>query len=97
MDGRSSGGKGIAGVYPVLAGNALVSLEDTKVMVATILEGRGGMPRFDGIFTGEEIAAIANYLRSAWGNTGGPVTPEFVSQVRAELNVMPTVVATPSN
>jgi cytochrome c6 len=97
MDGRSSGGKGIAGIYPVPAGNALVSLEDTKVMVATILEGRGGMPRFDGINTDEEIAVIANYLRSAWGETGGPVTPKIVSQVRAELNIMPAVVATQSN
>jgi cytochrome c6 len=94
---HQAGGKGIAGVYPALAGDALVNLEDPKVMVATILGGRGGMPRFDGIYTDEEIAAIATYVRSAWGNTGGPVTPEFVSPVRAELNVMPTVEATPSS
>jgi mono/diheme cytochrome c family protein len=94
---HQAGGKGIEGVYPALAGNALVNLEDPKVMVATILEGRGGMPRFAGSYSDEEIAAIATYVRSAWGNTGGQVTPEFVAQVRAELNVMPTVVATPSN
>ena len=30
----------------------------------------------------EEIAALASYLRSAWGNTGGEVTADQVAEQR---------------
>jgi len=30
----------------------------------------------------KKIAAILTYVRQAWGNKGGPVTPELVAEMR---------------
>ena len=40
------------------------------------------MPEFGSKLADEEIAAIASYLRNAWGNVGGEVTEEQVSEQR---------------
>jgi mono/diheme cytochrome c family protein len=33
----------------------------------------------------EDLANVLSYIRTSWGNTGSPVTPEQVSAVRAEV------------
>jgi mono/diheme cytochrome c family protein len=48
-----------------------------------ILNGRGGMPKFGGDLTDEQIAAIATYVRAAWGNAAGAVTAQTVAAERA--------------
>lgn len=83
-------GKGIEGIYLPLAGNPLVTLEDPTYLITTILNGRGGMPRFDTTYTDEDIAAIATFIRQEWGNEGGPVTAEQVAEIRASF-VAPAV------
>jgi mono/diheme cytochrome c family protein len=85
------GGKGIQGIYPPLAGNPLVTLEDPTYLITTILNGRGGMPRFDTTYSDEQVAAIASYVRQAWENDAAPVTAEEVAAVRASF-VAPAVV-----
>ncbi|MGC4108543.1 MAG: cytochrome c [Thermomicrobiales bacterium] len=90
------GGAGVPGIFPNLAGNPLVTLDDPTYVITTVLNGRGGMPRFAGTYDDEQIAAIVTYIRSAWGNTGAPVTAEEVAKVRADTSVVPpTGVATP--
>lgn len=40
------------------------------------------MPDFEEKLADDEVAAIASYIRSAWGNVGGAVTAEHVSEQR---------------
>lgn len=78
------GGAGIEGVYPALAGNPFVTLEDPSVVISTVLNGRGGMPRFASSYTDDQLAAILTYVRTSLGdNHAGAVTPEQVAEVRA--------------
>ncbi len=76
-------GKGVEGIYLPLAGNPLVTLEDPTYLITVILNGRGGMPRFDTTYSDEDIAAIATYVRQNWDNDAAPVTAEQVAAVRA--------------
>jgi hypothetical protein len=47
------------------------------------------MPRFNGFYDNYEIAAVVSYVRQAWDNDAGPVSPEQVAEVRnrVEANV----------
>lgn len=71
------GTKGTAGVP--LAGNEKVYPEWTA---SVILTGPGYMPAFDEVLSDEQIAAIATYVASSWGNDFGMVTPEDVGSLR---------------
>jgi mono/diheme cytochrome c family protein len=73
--------QGGGGVGPPLAGNA--NLDNTQLVVPTILYGRGQMPAFS-LHSNLEIAEIASYIRTAWGNDYGPVSPEVVETYRPE-------------
>jgi mono/diheme cytochrome c family protein len=88
-------GAGIEGIYPPLAGNPLLTTEDPTYFVSTVLTGRGGMPSFQALYSDEEIAAITTYIRQAWGNNAGPVSPEQVTAVRESIYGTPAPVATP--
>lgn len=86
---HQAGGMGVKGVYPTLAGDPFVKLTDPKVVISTVLNGRGGMPRFDDSFSDEQIAAIVSYIRSAWGNNASAVTPDEVAAIRASFAATP--------
>jgi cytochrome c6 len=77
-------GRGIEGIYLPLAGNPLVTLDDPTYLITTILNGRGGMPRFDSTYSDEDIAAIATWVRQAWDNDAAPVTADQVAEIRAQ-------------
>ncbi len=87
-------GEGVAGAFPPLNGNPAVGDADPKTQIETILNGRhgtviqgktypGAMPPFGGQFSDLQIADIANYERSSWGNHGKPVSATDVAKVRA--------------
>ncbi|HET9659589.1 MAG TPA: cytochrome c [Thermomicrobiales bacterium] len=94
-----AGGEGVEGVpgsaptingaIPALAGNAFVTLDDPKPAVLTVLNGRGGMPRFGGAYSDEQIAAVLSYVRQAFGNDAGPVSPDLVAEAREESSAAP--------
>ena len=75
-------GLGIKGAFPALAGSAFVQGDATAV-ATLVLNGRAGMPRFKADLTDQQIAAVLTYVRSAWGNHAGPVTPALVAAARA--------------
>jgi mono/diheme cytochrome c family protein len=77
-------GKGIEGIYPPMAGNPLITGDEPTYFVRTVLNGRGGMPRFDTTYDDEETASVATYVRQAWENDAGPVSPDQVAEIRAE-------------
>lgn len=76
-------GQGIPQAFPALAGDALVQ-DDPKRIVAVLLNGRGGMPAFKAQLTDEQIAAVASYVRGAWGNHADPVPASLVTAARTE-------------
>ncbi len=73
-------GKGIPGVYPALAGSALVTV-DAKVLARLILDGGFAntiMPKYRDVLDAATAAAILTYIRSNWGNKASPVAPQDV-------------------
>lgn len=72
-------GQGAQG--PSLVGNA-DALADDDFLAGTILHGFGYMPAFSARFDDEQVASIATYIRNAWGNEFGVVTPEDVAAQR---------------
>jgi mono/diheme cytochrome c family protein len=77
-DGRGAQG---AGAYPALAGNP--RLDPAGYLVTVIARGRHGMPSFAGMMDDAQIAAVATYVRTHFGNDHRePVTPEEVRSAR---------------
>lgn len=89
-------GKGVPGVFPPLAGNPRVVEGDGSFVAHTIIHGRSGeITVGDKVFNAimppigtqqglsdAEIAAVATYVRSTWGNQAAPVTAEVVGRQR---------------
>jgi mono/diheme cytochrome c family protein len=75
---HQSTGRGILGVFPPLAGNGVVLASDPANILKIILLGippRSGlvaMPSFAGTMRDQQIAELANYLRTSWGNKAAP-------------------------
>lgn len=87
---HQSKGRGIPGVFPPLAGNGAVIAPDPANILKVVLGGvpqRGGyipMPAFGGQLDDQQIADIANYVRTSWGNTAPPnSTAAMVAKLRA--------------
>lgn len=78
-------GEGIEDIYPALAESPFVTAEDPGAVINVVLTGRGGMPRFGGAYSDEEIAAIVSYIRTNLGNDASEVTPEDVQEERQAL------------
>lgn len=81
-------GQGVPGAFPALAGDKFVQ-GPAEPVAHTILNGRGGMPKFGGDLTDEQIAAVASYVRSAWGNKAPPITPGQVTAERTASALPP--------
>lgn len=77
-NGQGGGG----GTFPALAGNKDVTTADAAGMLATITHGRNIMPSWRGQLSSAEIAAVATYVRSAWGNSAGPVTETQAAAIK---------------
>ena len=78
----ANGQGGSRGMFPALAGDSVVNAPDAGAMIATISHGRSMMPAWKGQLSPGDIAAVATYVRSAWGNKGGPVTEQDVSAAK---------------
>ncbi len=83
-------GRGMPGVFPPLAGNPVVLAVDPSNIVKVVDQGivaRNGfiaMPAFALQLTDQQVADIANYIRSSWGNQAAPnATPAMVGKLRA--------------
>jgi mono/diheme cytochrome c family protein len=89
-------GEGLGGVFPALKGNGVVQANDPGTLVHLILTGesaastqanpnRFAMPAFDWKLSDQDIADVASYVRSAWGNAAAPVPAGKVKDVRAKV------------
>lgn len=79
---KANGGGVQDGMFPALAGNALVTAVDPKDVLATIAYGRNMMPSWKGQLSAADIAAVATYIRSAWGNKARPVNEVDVAAIK---------------
>ncbi|MEO0996562.1 MAG: cytochrome c [Pseudomonadota bacterium] len=77
-------GTGVAGVFPPLKGNPAVLADDPAEHIRAILHGVSGkvidgvaypapMPPFGGQLSDEEVAAVVNHERTAWGNQAATI------------------------
>ncbi|MBI1202073.1 MAG: c-type cytochrome [Rhodopseudomonas sp.] len=89
-------GKGTPGLFPPLAGNANVQQHDPATVIRVILDGArtvatdakpttSAMPAYNWKLKDDEIAAVASYVRNAWGNHAPPVDPGQVKAMRENL------------
>ncbi len=91
---HQANGEGMGTSFSPLAGSEIVT-GPAEIPVAIILRGIKGPVRVNGTdyqgmmmplassFTDIQIAAVATYIRSQWGNAAPAVTPELVARVRA--------------
>lgn len=75
-------GEGNLGRFPRLNRSALVTGQDPSPLIQTVLYGRREMPGFVPILDDQAIAAVLSYVRQAWDNEAGPVTPDQVQATR---------------
>ncbi|MDQ3142065.1 MAG: cytochrome c [Bacteroidota bacterium] len=82
-------GQGLKGAFPSLVGSAIVTGDNLELYVDIIMNGYDAKPEF-GVMAGVgsnmefnegEVAAIINYERSSWGNSGKSVTPEEIKKI----------------
>jgi mono/diheme cytochrome c family protein len=86
-------GKGHPPGLPPLAGNQSITMASPVNSIRMVLNGGYapgtkknprpyGMPPFNHILNDEEAAAVVTYIRVAWDNSGTPVTPAQVNDLR---------------
>jgi mono/diheme cytochrome c family protein len=71
-------GRGYDNVYPNLAGNPIVRLEEPDPVIDIVTRGRGSMPSFAEQLPDHQLAAVITYIRAAWGNDRPAVGPSEV-------------------
>jgi mono/diheme cytochrome c family protein len=90
-------GQGYARVFPRMAGNSTVLAGDATTLVRLILSGGQmpstetapsnlGMPGFAGRLSDEDVAQLATFVRSGWGNKAPAVAAAQVRKIRATLH-----------
>ena len=90
-------GKGSAGVFPEIAGNSFVLLQDPTPLIRLVLQGsslpataaapsRLGMPGFGWRLSNQEVAQLLTFIRTEWGNRAPGVSASDVGRVRAGLD-----------
>jgi mono/diheme cytochrome c family protein len=83
-------------MFPPLKGNANVQSTNPTSVIRVILEGArtvvtdrqptpSSMPSYDWKLTDDEIAAVATYVRNAWGNAAPEVSAGDVKSLRKTL------------
>ena len=86
-------GKGVPRLFPPLAGSANVQAADPTTLARFILSGSQSattdarptastMPAFGWKLTDGQAAAVATYVRNAWGNSAGPVGADRMARIR---------------
>jgi mono/diheme cytochrome c family protein len=86
-------GSGENSTFPTLAGNPSVLSSDPSSLISVILEGARApstaaapsglaMPGFGWRYNDADIAALATFTRSSWGNNAPPVPATKVAEIR---------------
>ncbi|WP_242468284.1 cytochrome c [Burkholderia plantarii] len=89
-------GRGASGVFPSLVDNPVVTQANPDSLIGVILAGSRlpstqaapsplAMPPFGWRHDDEDVAQLATFVRSSWGNHGPAVTARQVAAVRAKV------------
>ncbi len=86
---HQANGEGLKGAFPPLKGSKVVNDDNLELYIDIIMNGYDARPEYGvmaGVgtnmnFTENDVAAIINYERTSWGNTGKKVTPEEVKKI----------------
>ena len=92
-DCHGANGAGVASIYPALAGNRAVQMQNATNPLRIILAGGFapateanprpyGMPPFGPVLSDGEVAIVLSYVRNAWGNQGSVITAAEVNRYR---------------
>jgi mono/diheme cytochrome c family protein len=88
---HQAGGRGMPGIFPPLAGNGVVLASDPADILKVVLHGipqQGKyvpMPAFAPQLSDQQVADLANYVRTSWGNGAIPnASAAMASRVRAQ-------------
>ncbi|WP_299812044.1 cytochrome c [Tardiphaga sp.] len=93
-------GIGDAGLFPKLAGSALVQQVDPMTLAHVVLSGTRAvstdgaptgpaMPAFDWRLNDAQVAAVLTYIRNSWGNAAAAVPASAVADQRTSLAKTP--------
>lgn len=99
-----SDGKGYQQVFPALAGNAAVLGNDPNNLIRIVLQGSKlpatatrpstfTMPAFAWRMSDQQVADLASFVRSGWGNQAAVVSAAQVQAVRKTLPAEPEPIA----
>jgi mono/diheme cytochrome c family protein len=86
-------GEGVDNVYPALAGNRAVVMNNTNNLVLILLRGAYGpsttgkpqpfgMPPYQFTLSSLEVANVLSFIRNRWGNYAPPVTEFDIDKIR---------------
>ncbi|TWI57386.1 mono/diheme cytochrome c family protein [Pseudomonas duriflava] len=92
-----SDGLGYDRAFPALAGNPVVQTDDPTSLIHIVLEGGTlpglkhapstiVMPPFGWRLDDQQVADVVTFIRTSWGNKGGPVDPKAVAALRNDKN-----------
>lgn len=93
-------GRGEAGLFPRLAGSALVQSDDPTTLARVVLQGSRAvstpgkptapaMPAFGWRLNDAQVAAVLTYIRNNWGNAASPVAAGTIASHRSSLAKAP--------
>jgi mono/diheme cytochrome c family protein len=88
---HQAGGRGMPGIFPPLAGNGMVLASDPADILKVVLHGippQGKyvpMPAFASLLSDQQVADLANYVRTSWGNAAAPnTTAAMATRIRTQ-------------
>ena len=90
---HQTNGEGVAGAFPPLSGNPVVTGNPTAVIaiIRNGLDGRivvngqaysGIMPQWGGVLSDEQIASVVTYIRGSWQNRAAGISAADVHSVK---------------
>ncbi len=91
-------GEGLKGSFPPLKGSSIVNGNNLELYVDIIMNGYDARQDYGVMaavgtnmnFTEQEVAAIINYERTAWGNNEKKVTPEEIKKIMDFVKIKAT-------
>lgn len=91
-------GEGLKGAFPPLKGSPIVNGNDLELYVDIIMNGYDARAEYGVMaqvgtnmqFNENQVAAIINYERTSWGNSGAKVTPEEIKKIMEFVKIKAT-------
>jgi len=95
---HQANGEGLKGAFPSLKGSPIVNGDNLELYVDIIMNGYDARAEYGVMsavgtnmeFNEHQVAAIINYERTSWGNTGKKVSPDEVKKIMDFIKIKAT-------